>query len=147
MSQLKSKIEVSTLGQSLYVSGDDGLFDLPLTAYRVRYDPERGLVRQPENMLKPADRLPNLGLYPIIMQLASERGIEFDGRLNARSVDESSFANQRPALTAFLRGNKTGVISSRHSNAIPKVIAWTMQAFPNASVTVIGSKYLSLIHI
>ena len=99
---------------------------------------------EPEDLLRPAERVPNLGLYPVVKYLANEEGIELTGRLTARPVEQASFAQERPALTRFLSSNKTGVIAARDASAFAKVIACTMKAFPKASTTVIGSKYRKL---
>ena len=65
MATEKGTVEVSTSGQSLYVSIDNHA-PINLIAHRLKYDPIRGMNYEPEDLLRPAERVPNLGLYPVV---------------------------------------------------------------------------------
>jgi len=84
-SSKNSSIHLSTFGQSLWLPEfTRNQLDLRLNAHKVHYHAELGLKHEVEDLLWPAERLPNLGLYPVIKYWANEKGMEVTGSLTAR---------------------------------------------------------------
>lgn len=132
---------ISIQGQSLVVTGRLAKVLSPrLEACRIQMDEvESSLVRAPINLLSQNNRVPNLGLLPVIEQILVSEGLEYHvrNRTVPRQVNAATLPTDRPALTSFLQNSPTGIIASDSSSLLHEVIAWTVTKFPIASAVVI----------